>query len=244
MSVRKPRILLWDIEASNLVADYGWVLCIAYKWFDEPGVKLLRLRDCEKFKSGKDRTADGEMLKKFIAVMEQADVHVFWFGEYFDLPFVTTRLAKIGIYDLPPVPFIDGWRISRKKLKLRSNRLDAVAKIVPKKPGQRKPEKLQPEPEHWCRANAGHIDALKVIEERCVSDVLVLEQNYEFLRPLATNLPNLSKLEGKREEGCPACGGERIQSRGYALTARGQHRRYQCQGCAHWFKLPVKVKVG
>lgn len=236
-----PKILLWDIEASNLVADYGWVLCIAYKWFGEEKPQIIRLRGTREFQ--RDRTDDAGVLRKFSLVMEQADVHVFWFGEFFDLPFVQTRLMMAGLKPLPNIPFIDGWRIARKKLRLRSNRLDAVSKIIPLPKGVEREEKLQPTPRDWRRANAGHEDALKVIEDRCISDVLVLEQIYQAIRHLGAQLPNLSKVGGTLEEGCPACGKHRIQSRGLRLTARGNQRRYQCMDCHHWFQLAIRVKV-
>jgi uncharacterized protein YprB with RNaseH-like and TPR domain len=235
---KSPKILIWDIEASNLVADYGWVLCISYKWFGRGKPKTIRIRGTREFK--RDRTDDSGVLKKFAKVFADADVHVFWFGEYFDLPFVQTRLLIAGEKPLPTIPFIDGWRIARKKLKLRSNRLDAVSKILHLNKGEKREEKLQPTPEDWRRANAGHHDALKIIEERCESDVLVLEQIYSKIRHLGSNLPNLSKFND--EQGCPACGSEKVNRRGFNLTPQGKRQRMQCQQCAHWFSLAYKLR--
>lgn len=237
----EQKILLWDIESTNLVADYGWVLCIAWKWLGDEKTNLIRIRRTREFQ--KDRTDDRGVMRQFEAVFEKADLHVFWFGEYFDLPFVQTRRLMADLKPLPPIPFVDGWRIARKKLKLRSNRLDAVSKIIPLPKGIKREEKLQPTPSDWRRAMAGHADALKVIEDRCVSDVLVLEQVYLAIRSFGSSLPNLSKTEGKLEEGCPSCGGDHITAQGYKLTLRGRKRQYKCQGCGHWFSLPVKVKV-
>lgn len=238
MDAKQPKILVWDIEASNLVADYGWVLCIAWKWFGKGKPQVIRIRDTREFKN--DRTDDSGLLKRFAPIFEKADLHVFWFGEYFDYPFVQTRLMMAGLPPIPNIPFIDGWRIAKKKLKLRSNRLDAVSKIIPVT-GKRE-EKLQPSPKDWRRANAGHADALKVIEDRCVSDVLVLEQVYGAIRHLASgNTPNLSKLNPEIAEGCPACGSHEIQRRGFNLSARGKRQRMACLACHHWFSLPYKA---
>jgi uncharacterized protein YprB with RNaseH-like and TPR domain len=237
---REPKILFWDLETTNLVADYGWILCASYMWMDDKKASIIRLRDTPEFQI--DRTDDSGLLKQFVPIFEQADIHVFWFGEYFDFPFFQTRLLIAGLPPLPNIPFIDGWKIARNKLKLRSNRLDAVSKILLMAKGEKREEKLQPTPRDWRRSMAGHEDALKVIEDRCMSDVRVLRQIYQKIRHLGSALPNLSKLTGARGEGCPACGSRETQSRGYRLTARGRHQRIQCQKCSHWFALPIPKK--
>lgn len=237
---KEPRILLWDIETTNLVADYGWILCIAFKWLGEKKTHLISIHNTKEFR--KDRTNDRGVIRKFLKHFSQADLHVHWFGEYFDFPFVQTRLLVHGEKPLPAIPFVDGWKIAKKSLKLRSNRLDAVSKITPVK-GKRE-EKLQPTPDDWRRSMAGHIDAIKTIGERCKSDVRVLEQNYEAIRPFTKyKLPNISKLRHPELEGCPACGDKRIQKRGYGVNARNTYQKCQCQECGHWFSVPMKAKV-
>jgi uncharacterized protein YprB with RNaseH-like and TPR domain len=236
---RPERVLLWDIEATNLVADYGRLLCISYKWLGEDKVHTLKVRNTKEWR--RDRTDDSGILNKFSDLLGQADLHVFWFGEYFDLPFVQTRLMMNNLKPLPNIPFIDGWKIARKKLKLRSNRLDAVSKLIPIPKDIIREEKLHPEPIHWVRANAGYVDAMKIIEERCESDVKVLEQIYLAIRPYSVNPPNLAKIRHPELEGCPACGDKRVIARGYRIYVRNKVQRFQCQECGHWFCLPLRA---
>lgn len=241
MAKHDPRILLWDIEASHLAADYGRILCIGYKWLHEKKVHLIRIRDTAEFE--RDVTDDRGVLAAFIPVFEKADLHVTWFGEGFDLPFVQTRLMMSKMKPLASVPHVDGWRIARKRLKFRSNRLDGVSRAIPVPKEADRLIKTPITPEQWVRGQAGHSASLKYIEDHCKADVLVLEQVYLHLRPFGYSMPNLSKLRHPELEGCPSCGDKRLWSRGYRLTVRGKQRKMQCQGCGHWTSLPVKIKV-
>jgi uncharacterized protein YprB with RNaseH-like and TPR domain len=237
-----PKVLVWDIEASDLAADYGFVFCIGWKWLGCKDVNLIKIRSFKRFKSCV--YDDTEVLKAFWPVMERADVHVTWYGAGFDLPFIQTRAMIKEVDPFPKVPHIDCWRIARNQLKFQSNRLDNVSRRIPVKAGALRELKTPVDAEHWMAGKAGNVKSLKYIEEHCAADIRVLENVYLALRKYAPQtLPNLSKYDGTREEGCPHCGSMRIQSRGKALTTRGVRGKYQCQECKGWFTLPIKVKV-
>lgn len=233
-----PKILIWDIEATNLAADYGRCLCIGYKFLGGK-TKLLRIRDFPTF--AKDCTDDKDLLKAFTSIFSAADLHVTWFGDGFDYPFLQTRLMMQGLDPLPNIPSCDGWRIARKRLKFRSNRLDGVSKAIPYSSEIDRLRKTPITPEQWVRGSAGHIPSLKYIEEHCIADVDVLEQVYLKLRPYAFDSANLSKLRNPEVEGCAKCGSKKISYWGYRLTARGKSRRFQCQDCGGWGLVPVRA---
>lgn len=240
---REPKILLWDIEASDLAANFGFVFCIGYKWFGQGKTQVISIRDFPGFK--RDVTNDRYVLREFQKVMEQADMQVTWYGSRFDLPFVQTRAMMGGLKPFARIPHVDAWRIARFQLKLNSNRLDTVSRAIPLGANENRKLKTPIDGQHWVKGKAGYTTALKYIESHCRADIEVLEEVYRTLRPYAPQtVPNLSKLDARLEEGCPKCGSDRIQSRGYSLTARGAHRKYQCRGCFGWFSLPTKIKIG
>jgi uncharacterized protein YprB with RNaseH-like and TPR domain len=229
-----PRVLIWDIEASNLSADCGFVFCIGYKWIGEDKIHLLKSR-------GKHIWDDKDLMQKWELVFNSADLHVAHYGSRFDLPFIQTRRMMHGLEPLSPVPIVDTWRISKYKLKLRNNRLATLASAVHIPKDKRRPEKTPLEPSVWMMAHAGHKPSIKYIEEHCIADIDVLEAVYLQLRSFASSHPNLGKIERRANEACPVCAGDKIQRRGISVTARGRFSRMHCQGCGAWFQLPCKV---
>lgn len=236
----QPKILLWDIEASNLNANYGFVFCIGYKWLGESQVKLISIRNFPK-QMKLDHTNDSLVLKKFAEVMAEADLQVTHYGLRFDYPYIQTRLMIHGLPPLPNVPHVDTWRIAKYKLKLHSNRLDTVSHAIPVAQGKQRELKTPLSPEAWIRGHAGHIPSIRYIEDHCIADIKVLENSYLELRKYATSSPNVAKIINHSGEGCPNCGSFDIQLRGWNATARGRQRRAQCKSCAGWFQLPART---
>jgi uncharacterized protein YprB with RNaseH-like and TPR domain len=80
----EARILLWDIESTNLNADFGIILCIGWKWFGEKKVHILRIDESPRYE--KDKGDDSYVVKEFAKVLDSADVQVTWYGKRFDEP--------------------------------------------------------------------------------------------------------------------------------------------------------------
>lgn len=239
---RHPKILLWDIEATNLNANYGFVICIGYKWYGEDKIHLISLRDFPAlFK--KDPTDDSLLIQAFAKVMEEADIQVYHYGDRFDFPYIQTRLLEKGKKPLKRVPSIDTWRICKYQLKLTSNRLDTISKVIPVEKGKERAEKTPLDGDQWRRAMGGQVTAIKYIEEHCIADIEVLDQVYTFIRPFAKNTPNIGKFIDKTRENCPACGSQDTNRRGFNLTHRGRKQNYQCQDCGNWFQGRLEKAV-
>lgn len=233
--MKKPKVLLWDIESSDFAADYGFIFCIAWKWLDQKDVNLVRIRDTKEYR--KDVTDDRGVVEAFRGVLSQADYQVTWYGERFDFPYLNTRALCNDQKPLPLVPHADGWRTARKKMKFQSNRLAGISRAIPVAPGDTRVLKTNLSPKDWVRAKAGYADALLQVEKHCVADVNVLEKVYLALRPFSVNPPNLSLAGSPVKEGCPACGGVKTHNRGFTVTANGRRQRRQCQDCGHWFTI-------
>jgi uncharacterized protein YprB with RNaseH-like and TPR domain len=230
------RVLLFDLECSNLKADFGRILCFGWKWLGEGKAQV---RDITQFpkRFAKDCTDDRDLVIFAREVLLQADVIVTWFGTYFDVPYLQTRLLAHGLDPVPPIAHDDGWKIARYALKLHSNRLASVSQFLGIE------EKTPILPEHWTRATAGHRPSIRYVVKHCAQDVEVLEQAYERLRPYCKQPVNINLT---RDRGylaqckdscvalCPRCGSDKMTKRGYGLARTSLRQRYQCQKCGGW----------
>lgn len=219
------KVFLWDLECTNLNADFGYLLCAGVKQLGKGSVKTFSVADYKAY--SKDPTNDKDLVKAVRDELSDADAWVTWYGSRFDVPFLNSRLTYHKLTPLPPVPHIDGWRIAREKLKLHSNRLASVSSFLEIE------EKTPLNGPIWIKASAGNEASLKYVIKHCKQDVLVLEQAFEQIRQLATSGPNLAILEGATDK-CPRCGVGRLQSRGYRVTVACRYKRYQCQKCGAW----------
>ena len=228
------KIKLWDIESTNLSADFGYILSIAIKNLGEKEVRCYSVEDYPLYK--KDPTNDKEMLEDAYPDLSSAGAWVTWYGGGFDVPFVNTRLLSHGMAPMPPIPHIDGWRVARYKMKLHSNRLASVSSFL------QISEKTPLDGPIWIKASAGDKKALQYIKEHNVQDVIVLEEAFNRIKPLITSGPNLSLLNGEgnrngkgnKGDCCPICGGSALVKRGTSITQTGRRQRYQCNTCGGW----------
>jgi uncharacterized protein YprB with RNaseH-like and TPR domain len=222
-------LLAFDIEASNLNADFGIVLTFGSKIVGKGKPEVINILDYV----GEDKDlirAEKRMLKDICKVMLASDVWLAHFGIHYDLPFLNTRLLYHGLPVLPPnFPFIDTWKIARNRLKLRNNRLVTISEFL-----GTKDEKNAIKPEQWLRALGGHRASMAYIVEHNRRDVLVLEETYLRLRPLVLDHPNRNLVDGRG--GCGICGESKLQKRGFHVTRTRKYQRYQCTGCGGWSK--------
>lgn len=133
----KVKRLFWDIEvAPNLVFAWGIghkisvnheaivkerkIICIAYKWEGESKVTVLR------WDNNQD---DRSMLRKFLAVANEADELVAHYGDHFDMPWFRARCLILGFEPLPPYKTIDTKAWASKYYFFNSNKLDYLAKV-------------------------------------------------------------------------------------------------------------------
>ena len=239
-------IKLWDIESTNLNANFGYILSIAVKDLGSKKVRCYAVDDYPLYK--KDPTSDKALLEEATQDLASAGAWVTWYGAGFDVPFVNTRLLAHGMAPMPPIPHIDGWKIARYKMKLHSNRLASVSSFLNIQ------EKTPLNGPIWIKASAGDKKALQYIKEHNVQDVIVLEEAFNRIKPLITNGPNLSllnrfersttKLGGPHVQLCPVCSSSSLQKRGLSITTTGRRQRYQCSDCGGWSSGKVERAPG
>lgn len=230
------RILSWDLECSGLNADFGIILCAGFKEVGKGKAEVIGILDY----MGEDKDlirAEKRMLKDITARLLDSDVWLTHYGTWFDVPFVNTRLLYHG---LPIVPanyaHIDTWKISRNRLKLRSNRLVTISEFL-----GTDEHKNAIKPEQWLRALGGHEPSMRYIIEHCRRDVVVLEEVYERLKPLVLDHPNRGLIDGRG--GCSVCGSKKLQRRGFHVTRTRKYQRLQCQSCGAWSKDTKPIEI-
>jgi len=232
------RILAWDIEASNLSADFGIVLCVGFKIVGEGKPEVLNVLDYQ----GKDKDIIKAERRLLLDVSERLLAADAWLTHYgsrgrYDLNFVNTRLLYHRLPLLPPKhPQIDTQKISYNDLKLHNNRLITIQEFL-----GLENEKNAIKGEQWIRALGGHGPSMAYLVDHCRRDVLVLEEVYLLLRPLATDHPNKGLIDGS--EGCSVCGSTKLQRRGYHVTRCFKFRRLQCQDCGSWSRERKAVET-
>jgi len=237
----KPKILLWDIECSDLKADFGHILCIGYKWYgDDTSYVISMAENPEWPKPGKTLWDDKWMVQEFLPIVAEADDQVTWYGKKFDEPYVRSRMIHWGMRnDFPPIHHTDLWETCRKEFCLSNNRLITAGRFLRLEEG-----KIQMPVVDWKHASQGDRAAMARTERRCSSDVFMLEEAYEKMRPfIRVNRLNLSRVTG-RDYACPACNSTNVQARGYRPTLAGRFRRWQCQDCGSWSSSPLKQNKG
>ena len=168
------RVGYLDIEATNLNADFGMMLC----WYIKAAGTDTYYSSCV---TSKEMTPKGVRDKRVVGdlldAMQNFDVLYAHYGSdrRFDFPYIRTRALKWN-YDghltlLKNNKFIrDTWLISRNKLKLSRNSLANIAKFL----GLTE-EKTALDPSVWNDAMLGCGKALEYVDVHCKADVDVLE---------------------------------------------------------------------
>lgn len=100
-------------------------------------------------------------------------------GGRFDVPFLRTRLARWGMKRLPDIKLVDPCSIAWRKLRLRSNRLGAIADMIGVKD-----KKTPLDMSVWMDAILnGTRKSMDLIVEHCIADIKVLAGVTDLVRP-------------------------------------------------------------
>jgi uncharacterized protein YprB with RNaseH-like and TPR domain len=179
------RVGYLDIEATNLAANFGYILSwyIKEKGKNHYDYAVITKKEIQSYDF--DRRVVGELLE---AMKNYSVLYVHYGSDRrFDIPFIRTRAFVNGLQKMLPdymdVFIMDTYPIARNKLKLNSNRLGTIAEALGVK------DKKTPLcGRQWTLAAIGDEDALKYIALHNKKDVDVLEKVHEKLayieRPL------------------------------------------------------------
>ena len=171
------RVGYFDIETSNLNADYGIILAYCIKPEGEENI-LQRVISPSELKT----VFDEKVVKQCVADLKQFDRVVTHYGSRFDLKFIRTRaiVHKIPFLHYQDLLHTDTYYIVRNKFKLHSNRLENACNVL-----TGSSNKTHLDPIRWNRAMTGDKEALDYILQHCRYDVQDLERLYVTIRDFA-----------------------------------------------------------
>ena len=173
------RIGYLDIEATNLNADFGFMLSWYIKARDKNQYDSALITKKEIF----DYKFDSRIVKELLEALEHYDIIYAHYGSdrRFDIPFIRTRAFANNLEHLLPKNMekfiMDTYPIARNKLKLHSNRLGSIAELLGVDNVKKTPLAIK----QWQLGSVGHPDALKYIYTHNKRDVQVLERVHKKL---------------------------------------------------------------
>lgn len=228
-----PKILTLDIETSpNLAHVWGlWkqtvalsqllqrgsVIAFAAKWHGKKPVMF----------HSDHHDGHKEMVEAAHALTAEADIVVTYNGLSFDMPLLRREFLLAGM--APPAPWrdVDLCRVVKTRFRFVSNKLDNVTRELG----------LDQKLSHtghqlWVDCMKGDPRAWALMRRYNKQDVVITEQLYDRLLPWIPNHPDVGLYTGV--QGCPKCGGDRLQRRGIQVTAASSFQRWHCQDCGGW----------
>lgn len=169
----------YDIEATSLPADMGFMLCCGIKPWGKP-TKLFRI-DCTKGYQDA-RWDDSTLVKQVREELEKYRICIAWNGDDYDVRYINTRLVLNGLKPMSSdIMFVDPIWVARKRLRLHSNSLASVIEAFKLK------TKKSPVNGHiWVKAMTGDKEALEYIVEHNLKDCEALE---EVVRKISSLMP-------------------------------------------------------
>lgn len=153
----------FDIETTNLQADYGVVLCACVKPDGKPPITFRGDKMVPGWKQ--KRSNDAPLVQALAEELSKYEIWVAYNGARFDIPFLNTRLMKNGMMPLPvPKSLIDPVLLARNKLKLSYNSLEKLAQHLGCS------SKTDVDSQMWIEAALdGSVKAMNYIVKHCVT---------------------------------------------------------------------------
>lgn len=234
MSLRQPKILVYDIESAGVNAfnaDLGYVLVFGYIWLSdfEKGKKwkTISIGDFKRFK--KNPHDDTDVIKEALKILNQADGIIHHYGNKFDAPFLLTRAEILRLEGFPDLPMLDTCFLAYKRFKFFSNRLKNIALALKCK--YNKIEKNDGWPKWWLAYLKGDLRYDKKMRKYCGYDVMTLAEISLRMRkywPKQFTNRLYSKNCGRI---CNSCGSTKLSNNGFTIYRRMIHKKLACRNC-------------
>jgi len=213
----------WDAKTQyiphNMTIEYGKVISFSAKWL---GVDEIIYHE--------DRTNnDKKLVKKLIALYDEASVVVGHNGRAFD---TKTMLGRASVHGLPPPsPFkqVDTYRDIKRFAKFPRYSLEFLLEHYGI--GQKYKHRKFAGFELWEECMKGNEEAWEELKIYNCQDTTDLEKLYLKVRPYLSNHPNLGILMEENRPICPKCASGELWKKGFGTTNVGKYQRYQCKNC-------------
>jgi DNA polymerase elongation subunit (family B) len=210
---------IWNqnIGINQIVAN-DYLACFAAKFLGERKVHFYSAWD------------DGprKMALALHKLLDEADAVAGWNSDKFDLRWANRVFVESG--KSPPSPFVkvDLMKSVRRQVYLPSYKLDFVSRWLGLG-GKLRTGGF----DLWADVLSNDPKAQNKMRQYNIRDTRLTEKVFIALasKGWIKSLPNRSIDDGHV---CPSCGSEKLQARGYAVTATRRYRRFQCNSCGAW----------
>lgn len=236
MNIKKPRILLFDIETSPALAwvwrsgkqyiDYSQlkteskfdIICICYKWADENKIYSL---DWDY-----DKQDSSEMLRQFGHILESADLVIGQNCDKFDIRHINTQRLLRGLDPLNWPTTEDTLKQLRKYFYLPSYKLDYVGKLLVG--GGKDKMHFQ----DWINiVERKDKSSFTKLIKYCKNDVMVLFKVWQTISKFCKPKVHMGIIVGEGRDSCPRCGSGEFWADGFRYTRTGKFQSYECMKC-------------
>lgn len=195
-----PRILVYDIETSPLIAHLwsmwqqgvglnqiqsDWfIMSFAAKWLGEDEIFYYDQRNAYPMED------DSYILTKLWSLLNEADITIGQNLRKFDTRKVNARFILNGLPKPSTYRQIDTMVIAKEQFGFTSNKLEYMTKALCPEHAKSKHDKF-PGHEMWVECLKGNIEAWQSMEEYNKQDILATEALYNVLSSWDSKLPNL-----------------------------------------------------
>lgn len=228
---------IWEKYEQDVLAytEEWFMLSFAVKWLGKKRTDVWSLPDFPMYR--KDKHNDKDLVTKLHSYLNEADVVIAHNGDFFD---IKKSNARFIFHKLPPPkPFktIDTKKVAKRAFMFNSNKLDDLGKYF----GVGRKLKHTGF-ELWLGCLHGDKKAWKLMTKYNKQDVILLEKIYLRMLPWTLNHPNYNVYDGTKG-GCPNCGSNKIQRRGFSYTQSNKYQQFACLDCRNWFRGKVDKKL-
>jgi len=174
-------LFIFDTESQGMEGDYGRVYAVSIKPFNKPVSTLL---------IGKNACDKGIVIEAK-RILEQADMWCSFYGKGHDIPLLNTRLIRWGQPPIEPRPHIDMYFQLKYKLKTGRKSQAHLLEFLQDTMitlGINPEHKMSVSPNVWSDLWSEYAKNIKILEERCASDVVGLEALYRTCRHLIRDI--------------------------------------------------------
>ena len=226
--MRTKNLAVWDMKGLTYrrlnpgdIERWGRTICLAYRWLGGGKTEFIA-----EWQEG------GRLgfLEAARDLLDEADIVVGHNSTGFDVPHLEGEFILENL--TPPSPFkqFDTLLTMRKHGNLEANHLDTLDKRFG---FSGKTDKYRIDVAE--AAAAGDEKMQRKIERYNKGDIAATTRVFLRLRPWG-NLNVGLFVEDPTDPVCPACGGKRLQRRGYSVKSALRYPRFQCQatGCGRW----------
>ena len=168
-------IAYFDIEVTDLKAEWGFVLSWCLKYRDDPNVRYSIVTKEEIWNYDFDK----RVIKELLEELNNVDILVTYYGTRFDIPYVRSRSLYHG-FDFPKYGSIYHWDLYYKVrygMALSRNSLDNSTTFLGIE------GKTPIDKQYWLKSKYGDPEALNYVLEHNIADVEILEDLHKKLEP-------------------------------------------------------------